>query len=85
LKSGAAIRIDDPRVQKLRDVKSQGGHPNVENCESLDADDVSPVAPVLHSAFAPLDRGPPRTMTVSRGDVADKLAAVRSADDIEER
>ena len=75
-------------MRQLRNVKSQGGHPNIESCENLDGDDASPsstVAPVRHSAFEPLDRGPPRTLTVPRGDVADKVAATRSADDIEER
>jgi hypothetical protein len=95
LKSGAVCRMNDPRVKKLATSRAVRFVPDPARCEMLDDTVVPPSGStaIHHSAFPlppgeafePLDRGPPRTITVPRGDVADQLAATRSADDVEEQ
>jgi hypothetical protein len=58
LSSGAAIPLTDPRVRTL---KGNWGMivPGPDQCEALDGTPSGNAAPVIHSAFEPLDRGPP--------------------------
>jgi len=74
LRSGAACAVEDERVRKL------GGtwpnRPLASNCENLDDDGAvavsadkpvpSAAAPVLHSAFTPIDRGAPYALKAPR-------------------
>ena len=72
LKSGAAIPLTDPRVRTL---KGNWGMiiPGPDQCEALDATPDSRVAPVLHSSFEVVDRGPPIT-----GTMRQPMAAARN-------
>ena len=58
LSSGAAIPLTDPRVRTL---KGNWGMivPGPDQCEALDGTPSGNAAPVIHSAFEPLGRGPP--------------------------
>ena len=60
LSSGAAIPLTDPRVRTL---KGNWGMivPGPDQCEALDGTPSGNAAPVIHSAFEPLDRGGPVT------------------------
>ncbi len=67
LKSGAAIVMTDPRRKQLHGTKAPR-LPDPSWCLDLDQDPASPTTePVVHSAFEHIDRGPPRTMKVTRG------------------
>jgi hypothetical protein len=96
LRADIVCKLDDPRVQRLRKQATTQQPPEAWHCFDLDLNTPPTNDPQLmarHSAsgsgnvvFTPVDRGPPRPMTVPRDDTADKMAAgARAADDIEER
>ena len=64
LKSGAALSLDNPRRKKLYGIKPPR-QPDPSRCQSLDAEPIV-AAPVRHSAFEPMDRGPVYTIKVPR-------------------
>jgi len=76
LKSGAAVPLSDPRRKSL---SGSWGMivPSESQCESLDATPSGTVAPIMHSTFEPMDRGPPvhGVMPVQRAP----MVAARSA------
>jgi hypothetical protein len=96
LRADIVCKLDDPRVQQLRRQATTQQPPEAWHCFDLDSNTPPTNDPQLmarHSSkgsgltvFEPIDRGPPRVMTVPKGDVADKMAAgARAADSIEER
>jgi hypothetical protein len=65
LASGAALPLDHP--ERKRNLGSWPGHVSINNCYDLDAapDAVPQHDPVIHSAFQPIDRGPPFKLKIA--------------------
>jgi hypothetical protein len=65
LACGAALKLDHP--ERKRCLGTWPGHVSLQNCYDLDATDAA--APqrevVVHSAFQPIDRGPPFKLTIA--------------------
>jgi hypothetical protein len=71
--SGIATGVADPRRKKLYGLQGTKGSqpPDPATCESLDPPAPSGVVePIKHSAFEPLDRGPPIIGRIPRERVA---------------
>jgi hypothetical protein len=65
LASGAALPLDHP--ERKRNLGSWPGHVSINNCYDLDATpDAAPQHdPIVHSAFQPVDRGPPFKLKIA--------------------
>jgi hypothetical protein len=92
---GCICKPDDARVKELQKNVASQQLPEPWHCWDLNNGQPPTGDPGLlarrsstgfgHVVFEPIDRGPPRTMAVAKGDVADKAAGARAADGIEER
>jgi hypothetical protein len=94
LRADIVCKLDDPRVQQLRKQAVTQQPPEPWHCFDLDSGEPPSGDPNLWArrsstggtVFERVDRGPPRTMVVPKGDVADKAAVnARSVDDVQER